>query len=273
MAEKVQKVANVKKVTVISFVAPLNPVRVSPSETARAVITEKEMFELEGYVKKSKSSELHFVIHTPGGELFTSYKIAAYLRNKFKKIDMFVPYRAASGGTLICCAANSIYMGDLANLTPVDPQTYYAKNYVSAYAFERAVDQFHESFGELSPDEIPSPYQQMASKFDPIILDEMNRLVSCTLWYANDLLEQSGYEEMRAWRLATQIVKTSRPHPHAFLKQDTKKLGFEVKEDDETMNVYSELVSACLKAESTSHVIKAFYPESPASKPNIKRQK
>lgn len=266
MTAKIQAVADSKKVTVISLVAPLNPVRVSPAQLARAEITETEMFELERAVKKSTSNKLHLVVHTPGGELFTSYKIAAYLRKKFTNISVFIPYRAASGGTLICCAANAVYMGDLANLTPVDPQTYYARSYVSAYAFERAVDQFQADFGELSPDEIPSPYQQMASKFDPITLDEMNRLVGCTVWYANDLLEQSGYEELRAWRLAVQLVKTSRPHAHALMKEDAVKLGFEVKQDDAAMNVYSELVSECLKAESGSHIIRAFYPESSSEK-------
>ena len=97
----------------------------------------------------------------------------------------------------------------------------------------------------------------------------MNRLVGCTVWYASDLLEQSGYEEMRAWRLAVQLVKTGRPHAHAIMKEDALKLGFKVKQDDTTMNVYSELVSECLKAESSSHIIRAFYPKSSSPVANI----
>jgi hypothetical protein len=262
---EVQQIADTKGVNIITFVAPQDAIRVSPVELAQAQINEKEMLKLEQVVKEAKeknstNQKLHLILHTPGGELFTSYKIAYFLRQKFTDISVFVPYEAASGGTLLCCAANTVYLGDLGNLTPIDPQLKYSGARVSAYAFERAVESIKEEFEHLSPDEVPTPYQQIISKFDPVVLDEMKVIVRTTMSYADKLLEKSGYPEDKAWLLAWKLTKTYRSHPHVITKDDAKEIGFNIKEDENTMKVYNKVVTECLKAKIASHVILPFYP-------------
>src|SRR5262245_25980289 len=120
LTAKLQEIADSNNVAVIGFIAPQDAVRLSPVTFVSAAIEERDMYRLEEIVAEIKALEsapdtLHLIIQTPGGELFTSYKIAQFLRSSFKIIKAFVPYQAASGGTLICCAANEIYLGDLGN--------------------------------------------------------------------------------------------------------------------------------------------------------------
>lgn len=263
---KIQKISNTEKATVISFVAPQEAVRISPVSFTSAAIEEKEMYRLESIVNDSRSKQgtsdvLHFVIQTPGGELHTSYKIAYFLRNKFKIIKAFVPYQAASGGTILCCAANYLYIGELGNITPIDPQVRYKGNWVSARSFERATDTLKKLFGEMSPDEVPPPWPQMIDKLDPIIHDQMDRLVFNTYVYACRLLRKSGYDDEKVADIAYKIAVTDYTHSHAILVDEARRIGFNIVEDNDTMKVYSELVSSRLKERSSTHCIDAFYPE------------
>lgn len=246
---ELQEIANKDNVAIISFIAPDGGVRTSPVSYAYAQIQETEMYELEKTVNKIPKTikELHLVIHTPGGELHTSYKIAAFLRKKFEKITAFVPYQAASGGTLICCAANEIVISEIGNITPVDPQVRYKDVRVSAYAFERSVETIKNLFGEYSPMEMPPPWRQMAEKMDPIIYDEMDTSVLTTLYYIKGLLEKSGYTPAESIHIAMRLVKTMFTHSYSILKEDAKGLGLKVVDADATIMVYQKLVAQCLK--------------------------
>lgn len=65
---------------------------------------------------------LDLIIHTPGGDFEATKRIISYLHQIYKKIRVFVPHLSMSGGTLIACAADEIYMGPYSSLGPTDPQ-------------------------------------------------------------------------------------------------------------------------------------------------------
>jgi len=65
---------------------------------------------------------IDFIVHTPGGILFSAYQIARALKEHKGKVTVFVPHYAMSGGTLIALAADRIVMDKDAILGPVDPQ-------------------------------------------------------------------------------------------------------------------------------------------------------
>lgn len=65
---------------------------------------------------------IDIIIHTSGGDLAQTEVIIKVLLKHKGKIRIYIPYRAASAGTLISLCANEIYLGLGAYLTPVDPQ-------------------------------------------------------------------------------------------------------------------------------------------------------
>lgn len=266
--EKLWALAQASNVNIVTFIAPEIPVRVSPVQFASASIDVDAMCEIENVVRKCAELKLpnkvHLVIHTPGGELYTSYKIANFLRSKFEDIHAFVPYQAASGGTLICCAANKITIGDLGNLTPIDPQLRYGGTWVSSYSFIRSVDEIKKEFGEMTPNEMPNPWQQMADKIDPVVYNEMSTIVWNSLIYAANLLKLAGYTDDAAW-IAFQLARTNYSHSHPILRKQAEEIGFHLANDgfDDIMLIYTKLVAHFLKEEGAKHVIKHYYPKSP----------
>ena len=265
---ELQAIADKKSTTIISFVAPQG-VRTSPVTFASASIEDAEMYRLEEIIKqatdKQATESLHFVVHTPGGEMFASYKIASFLRSRFTHISAFVPYEAASGGTILCCAANELHIGELGNLTPIDPQIRYHGHHVSCYAFLRVVDSIQGEYGEMSPEELPSPWRQMAEKLEPVIYDEMSTLVFTSVICAKRLLEKSGYPKEVAMKVANFLTRNYYSHAFPVFAKEAEEIGFIVKPNDDDMKIYGKLVSCRLQQEFSRHAIDAFFPTPPAT--------
>ena len=272
LLKELQGIANKNSATIISFVAP-QAVRTSPATVASASIEESEIYRLEDFVRQASEKKaveyLHFIIHTPGGALFAAYKIANFLRSKFTKISAFVPYEAARGGTILCCAANDICLGELGNLTSIDPQVRY-KNVqrLSCNAFLRAVDHIEKQYGERSPNEVPSPWQQMTEKLDPVIYDEMNTSLFTTAICASNLLEKSDYEPDSAIRIAMRLARNFYSHDFPFFSEDVAEMGLKLRSDPETMNIYARLVTSRLNENYPRHAIDTFFPERPPETSN-----
>jgi len=73
-------------------------------------------------MRKFNGKDFDFVIHTLGGDLFSSVKIAKMIRDYPGNVNVMVPKYAMSGGTMIALGADSIEMDENASLGPVDPQ-------------------------------------------------------------------------------------------------------------------------------------------------------
>ncbi|HGE72091.1 TPA: hypothetical protein ENX78_14735 [Candidatus Poribacteria bacterium] len=65
---------------------------------------------------------IDLILHTPGGLVLATERIACALKRHKGKVTVFIPHYAMSGGTLIALAADEIVMDPSAVLGSVDPQ-------------------------------------------------------------------------------------------------------------------------------------------------------
>jgi len=70
-----------------------------------------------------KVKKISLFLYTSGGDMLAPIRIVKLIRNHCDKFEVLVPYKAHSAGTLICLGADTIAMGKLGELTPVDPTT------------------------------------------------------------------------------------------------------------------------------------------------------
>lgn len=66
--------------------------------------------------------EIDFMIISNGGDPITALRIHLLLKERFKKINVLIPYVAYSAATIFTLGADNIIMGQYSNLGPVDPQ-------------------------------------------------------------------------------------------------------------------------------------------------------
>ncbi len=286
LAKTLQDISNETDSLVMSFIAPEKPVRTSPVDFDYAQITVEDIYTLEKTIedlqeKSSLPKNLQLIVHTPGGSVYATTKIAKYLRSLFDKIEVYVPYEAASGGTILCLAANAIIMDNLANLTPIDPQTVYKGEYVSATSFQQAVDELEKRFAKFRPAQIPSPYQQMCAQIDPIILKEKNKIVTDTVKVAWELLkkaqnprpakklskEEAEKLDEKDWKLldiALALTRTTLSHSHIIGIDEAAEIGLNIvnfaDERVKRLKNYKKWVSLRLDESQTDHVVEHFAP-------------
>jgi hypothetical protein len=67
------------------------------------------------------TEKLALFIYTPGGDTIVGWGLVNLLRQYCKRLEVLVPFRALSCGTLIALGADSIVMGKHGLLSPVDP--------------------------------------------------------------------------------------------------------------------------------------------------------
>lgn len=65
---------------------------------------------------------LEILLHSTGGHPDIAYQAVNFFRRHCKRLNVLVPFCAKSAATLICLGADSIYMGELAELGPLDVQ-------------------------------------------------------------------------------------------------------------------------------------------------------
>lgn len=73
--------------------------------------------------KIGKVKRISLFLYTSGGDMLAPIRIVKLIRNQCDTFEVIVPYKAHSAGTLICLGADTIVMGKLSELTPVDPTT------------------------------------------------------------------------------------------------------------------------------------------------------
>ncbi len=74
------------------------------------------------YLKRLVPAEkLDLVLHTEGGLVSAARGLALQLRDSTPRLDILVPHKARSAGTLLCLAANELILGPLAEFSPIDP--------------------------------------------------------------------------------------------------------------------------------------------------------
>jgi len=108
--------------------------------------------DIQGFMTCSKDinkNALDLILHTPGGDYEATKRIINYLHETYKHIRVFIPHMAMSGGTLLACGANEIFMGPYSSLGPTDPQVFLVKDYVPVNAI---IKEFERAFKEVSQD-------------------------------------------------------------------------------------------------------------------------
>jgi hypothetical protein len=68
-----------------------------------------------------RPGSLDLILHTEGGSVSAGRGFALQLRESADRVNILVPYKARSVGTLVCLAADELILGSMAELSPIDP--------------------------------------------------------------------------------------------------------------------------------------------------------
>ena len=72
--------------------------------------------------KVGHGKKVELLIHSGGGHPDIAFKVMKFFRRRFDEVNVIVPLAAKSAATLMCLGADKIYMGEMADLGPIDIQ-------------------------------------------------------------------------------------------------------------------------------------------------------
>jgi hypothetical protein len=69
-----------------------------------------------------KGKKIEILLHSGGGHPDIAYAAMKFFRRRFEEVNVIVPLIAKSAATLMCLGADKIFMGEFAELGPIDIQ-------------------------------------------------------------------------------------------------------------------------------------------------------
>lgn len=146
-------------------------------------------------------SKLTLFLHSRGGETSAGWSIANLLRSYCNELEIIVPARAHSAGTMICLSAKTLIMTRQATLGPIDPSINsplnpeipgagpQARFPVSVESIKGYIDLAKEEFGVSSSDDMTKVLAILAEKVHPLVLGNVFRIRSQIRMLARKLLQ------------------------------------------------------------------------------------
>jgi hypothetical protein len=260
--------ATAENAAIITFIAPDKMIRLSPASFSSTSISTNDVYRLEeALVEHDRNVEKAFLLlHSPGGNLSSSYNIARFLRKKFAFLHVFVPYEAASGATLMSLAGNKLTLGELGYVTPIDPQVRYKGDWVSSYGLVEKVSDIEKRFKKLAPEEMPVPWKQMVDQLDLVFYREMETVVWEARYYAMKLLESAKYSPEMRLSIAMQLAHNTYSHGHCYDGDACKRMGLNIDDSPAAINHLSKMkalihVANEKESEIATHYIDVVLPE------------
>ena len=263
LRKRLSKISKSKKAVLLAFIAPYVGKRVSPTRILSAELGISEEFGVESVIndiqKKSKCQTLYLVINSPGGLVSSSYKVARALRKSFKKIVVFVPHVAASGGTLVALAGNQIVMGVMSQLSLLDPSGSFGGERIYAKSVVDGFDTVTGFFRKIRVEDAPYTYKVLADKYDAEKLDVAVSALTLMEDYLCEILNGCGYKKTKVKEIARAFVRGFTNHSEVITLEKAQKTGLKAVGNDkyqEEWDVMRDWLETYLLTSGDKHIIR-----------------
>jgi hypothetical protein len=104
-----------------------------------SMIDDRTLRELTRIMNEMNGEDFDIVLHTPGGQIFSSLAISRLIKQYPGHIRAIVPLYSMSGGSLLALSCGELLMSPNASLGPIDPQLGSLFKFGSAKAWEEIV--------------------------------------------------------------------------------------------------------------------------------------
>lgn len=140
---------------------------------------------------KALNSVEHLILFlfTPGGDIDAAYKLISLCRQQCSTLTVIVPFLAKSAGTLVALGADTICMGKISELGPIDPQIFNSRLELAGpcQAIRDCIDYIREQVAKDKTMQIVM-YPVM-DKLDPWLIGNFERNTKIARQYAEKLLK------------------------------------------------------------------------------------
>lgn len=89
---------------------------------SQSMINQETIREMSEIMNRMEGKDFDLILHTPGGDVFSSLAVSRLVKQYPGRIRAIVPLYSMSGGSLLALSCKELLMGSNACLGPIDPQ-------------------------------------------------------------------------------------------------------------------------------------------------------
>lgn len=191
----------------------------------------------------SSENEIDFMIVSNGGDPITALRINSILRERFKKINVLVPYVAYSAATIFSLGADSIIMGRYSNLGPVDPQiTAHMKDsngsvnnlQFGSEDLRYFIEFIKKDIGVHKEKNKLKACEALLSNISGNIIGSAKRSQQLSLFLSEKMLSEHGYKKNKIKTIAKKL-NLSYHHGYAFSRSEAIKMGLKIEKPSDNL--------------------------------------
>lgn len=201
-------------------------------------------------LQKTESDNVDLFIYTRGGQMMSAYTIVKMFRSCSKRFNVIVPFRCHSAGTQIALGADTIVMGKIGQLSPVDPSTTNIFNPLlnpmgnpadptnrKAISVEDVQSYFNlakDRLGLLGESDRLEVFKELTKSYEPLALGNVNRVYNETREIAKEVLFLHMDKEKDEERIGKIVKALTETYTHDFTitRDMAENIGLDIKKPD-----------------------------------------
>lgn len=184
--------------------------------------------------------KLSLLLHTNGGHTAAAWRLINLIRTFCDELEVIVPLKALSAGTLISLGADKIIMTKQAALGPIDPSLSHplgpsppggnplAKVPVSVEAVRGYLDAASAELGITDQAARAQILMDLSNKVHPLVLGEIFRTQAQIRFLAGKLIGRQVSDSDMAKRIIDFLCADSGSHDYTINRREAEELGLRV---------------------------------------------
>ncbi|MEM6588891.1 MAG: serine protease [Pseudomonadota bacterium] len=225
-----------------------------------------------------ETKKISLILHTAGGDSAAAWRIINLLRIFCDDLEVLVPNRAHSAGTLISLGCDRIVLTKQATLGPIDPSLSgplspavpdnpNQRVPVSVEAVQGYIDLAKQELGIEDGQALSEVLVKLTEQVHPLVLGQIFRSRNQIRGLAEGLLEHQGVKEKDKVNIVDFLCSDSGSHDRTINRREAAKLGLNVEKPSadlyELMNDLYEDIAEDMQLRSKFDVMQEL-----AGKPN-----
>jgi Serine dehydrogenase proteinase len=199
------------------------------------------------------TKKISLILHTLGGNTMAAWNMVNMLKMFCDELEIIVPARARSAGTLMCLGADTVLMTKQATLGPIDPSLSGPLNPqipggapdsrapVSVEAVRGYIEMAKQDFGVKSGTDMAQVLMRLSEKVHPLVLGSIFRSRTQIQSLARDLLKSQVKDATKTKKIIDFLCSESGSHDYTINRREAKQLGLNVEKPSQ--EVYELLKS------------------------------
>ena len=198
-----------------------------------------------------KVDKISLVLYTCGGNTLAAWNIINLFREFCNELEIIIPNKCRSSGTLMALGANSIIMTKQATLGPIDPSITRAMSPVipntnppqrlsiSVESVKGYFSLLREEFGAKSVTALSAAYVKLSEYIHPLVLGDVYRTQKQIQMLAEKLLRMHTCDKKAIKKIVSFLCSDSGSHDYTINRTEARSLGLCV--ESPSQDTYNEL--------------------------------